>query len=104
MSQQYDIRIWHELYSTAIKQAKSEAKKEQMKRKLYAATESEPQDEDISLDVIKRRVARKRMIHRRYREFMELHNRLTGGKLAVHMKGEHSTTNAIFVFLYKRVS
>lgn len=92
MFQQYDIRIWHEVYSAAIKQAKNEAKKERMKRKLYAVTDNnEPQDDqEISLDAVKRRVPLKHMIHRRYREFMELHNRLTGGKLAVHMKGKHS--------------
>ena len=86
MSQQYDIRIWHEVYSAAIRHAKNEAKKENMKRKLYA-NEKEPEDEEVSLEAIKRSVALKRMIHRRYREFMELHNRLTAGKLGIHMKG-----------------
>ncbi len=90
MFQQYDIRIWHEVYSAAMKQAKNEAKKERMKKKLYAVPDNnEAQDEqEISLDVVKRTVPLKRMIHRRYREFMELHNRLTGGKLAVHMKSK----------------
>lgn len=60
-----------------------------MKKKLYTVTaDNEPEAEEISLDAIKRRVPLKRMIHRRYREFMELHNRLTAGKLAVHMKGK----------------
>lgn len=61
-------------------------KKERMKRKLYAR-ENEPEDEELSLEVIKRSVPLKHMIQRRYREFMELHNRLTAGKLGVHMKG-----------------
>ena len=61
-----------------------------MKRKLYAVTDNEPDDEeDISLDIIKRAIPLKRAINRRYREFMELHNRLTGGQLGVHMKGKY---------------
>ena len=83
---QYDIRIWYEVYNAAIRQAKDEAKKEKMKRKLYAR-ENEPEDEELSLEAIKSRVPLKRMINRRYREFMELHNRLTAGKLGIHMKG-----------------
>ena len=65
-----------------------------MKRKLYAR-ENEPEDEEVSLEAVKRSVALKRMIHRRYREFMELHNRLTAGKLGVHMKG---TNEALSLF------
>ena len=61
-----------------------------MKRKLYAR-ESQPEDEDVSLEAIKRSVAVKRMICRRYREFMELHNRLTAGNLGSHMKGTRET-------------
>ena len=83
---QYDIRIWYEVYNAAIRQAKDEAKKEKMKRKLYAR-ENELEDEELSLEAIKSRVPLKRMINRRYREFMELHNRLTAGKLGIHMKG-----------------
>ena len=84
--QQYDIRIWYEVYNAAIRQAKDEAKKERMKRKLYAR-ENEPEDEELSLEAIKKRVPLKRKICRRYREFMELHNRLTAGKLGIHLKG-----------------
>ena len=76
------------MYNAAIKEAKNTARKERVKRKLYAATDSQPEDVEISMDVIKRTVPLKRVINRRYREFMELHNRLTGGKLSVHMKGK----------------
>jgi len=61
-----------------------------MKRRLYAR-ESQPEDEEVSLEAIKRSVAVKRMIFRRYREFIELHNRLTAGKLGSHMKGTSET-------------
>ena len=85
---QYDIRIWHEVYSAAVKQAKNEAKKEQMRRRLYGdLTDNEQEDEGFSLERIKRNVPLKRVISRRYREFMELHNRLTSGQLSAHMKG-----------------
>jgi len=57
-----------------------------MKRKRYSR-ENEPEDEELSLEALKRRVSLKRMINRRYREFMELHNRLTAGKLGIHTKG-----------------
>ena len=57
-----------------------------MKRKLYAR-ENEPEDEELSLEAIKGKVPLKRKICRRYREFMELHNRLTAGKLGIHLKG-----------------
>ena len=86
MLQQYDIRIWYEVYNAAIRQAKDEARKEKMKRKLYAR-ENEPDDEELSLEAIKSRVPLKRKICRRYREFMELHNRLSAGKLGIHLKG-----------------
>lgn len=87
---QYDIRIWHEVHSAAIKQARSDAKKERMKRRLYddpMHNKEVGDDDEMSLDKIKRRVLLKRIINRRYREFMELHNRLTNGPLSVHMKG-----------------
>ena len=59
-----------------------------MKRRLYGDhTDNGQSDEEISLDRIKRNVPLKRVIDRRYREFMELHSRLTGGELGVHMKG-----------------
>ena len=47
----------------------------------------EADDDELSLEKIKRRVPLKRVINRRYREFMELHNRLTNGPFSVHMKG-----------------
>ena len=59
-----------------------------MKRRLYGdPTFNEDDDAELSLENIKSRVPLKRVINRRYREFMELHNRLTSGELAVHMKG-----------------
>ena len=76
------------MYSAAVKQAKSEAKKERMRRRLYGdLTDNEQEDKELSLERIKRNLPLKRVINRRYREFMELHNRLTGGQLSVHMKG-----------------
>ena len=86
---QYDIRIWYEVHNAAIKQARSDAKKEQIKRKLYGDPihSNEADDDELSLEKIKRRVPLKRVINRRYREFMELHNRLTNSPLSVHMKG-----------------
>lgn len=85
---EYDIRIWYEVHNAAIKQARSDAKKEQIKRKLYGDPihSKEADDDELSLEKIKRRVPLKRVINRRYREFMELHNRLTNSPLGVHMK------------------
>lgn len=61
-----------------------------MKRRLYADDkDSKEDDEEISLDRIKQNLPLRRVINRRYREFMELHNRLMSGELAVHMKGIH---------------
>ena len=85
---QYDIRIWNDVYKAAIKEANNAAKKERTKRKLYAGADNPPEDVEISMDMIKRNVPLKRVINRRYREFMELHNRLTGGKLSSYMKGD----------------
>ncbi|PFX34399.1 uncharacterized protein LOC111325244 [Stylophora pistillata] len=83
---EYDIRIWNDVYKAAIKEAKNAAKKEMTKRNLYAGNDNLLEDVEISMDVIKRSVPLKRVINRRYREFMELHNRLTGGNLSVYMK------------------
>ena len=76
------------MYKAAIKEANNAAKKERTKRKLYAGADNPPEDVEISMDMIKRNVPLKRVINRRYREFMELHNRLTGGKLSGYMKGD----------------
>lgn len=66
-----------------------------MKKRLYADDDkdSKEDDEEISLDRIKQNVPLRRVINRRYREFMELHNRLMSGELAVHMKGIHFVVN-----------
>ena len=81
------------MYNAAIRQAKDEAEKERTKRKLYAR-ENEPEDEELSLEAIKRRFPLKRKICRRYREFMELHNRLTAGKLGIYLKGINEAQSA----------
>ena len=68
-----------------------------MKRRLYGnPTDNEQDDEELSLDRIKRNVSLKRSINRRYREFMELHNRLTGGELCEHMKGKRARGTHLF--------
>lgn len=101
---QYDIRIWYEVYSAAIKQAKSEAKKERMRRRLYGdLTDNEQEDKELSLERIKRNVPLKRVINRRYREFMELHNRLTSGQLSVHMKGIDQNETNYLQFMYSKI-
>ena len=70
-----------------------------MKRRLYADDkDSKEDDEEISLDRIKQNVPLRRVINRRYREFMELHNRLMSGELAVHMKGIHFVVNLVDKF------
>lgn len=65
----YDIRIWPDIYQKQLREAGSQ--------------NSLTQNEATSMDS----VPLIREIKRRYREFLFLHNRLTHGHLAKHMKG-----------------
>lgn len=59
-----------------------------MKRRLYGDfIFNEDDDVELFLENIKSRVFLKRVINRRYREFMEFYNRLISGEFVVYMKG-----------------
>jgi len=68
---QYDIRIWPNIYKALLEEADKQNQDDS----------SEPKEHK------KKSFHYKRAIKRRYREFMELHSRLTNGPLAIYMKG-----------------
>ena len=79
---QYDIRIWPEVYQLAIYEARSSVDPEENGEAVEPSDEGtcQPAEELKKVDC-------KRIIKRRYREFMELHNRLVHGIHAKDMKG-----------------
>ncbi|XP_048590138.1 uncharacterized protein LOC5517514 [Nematostella vectensis] len=82
---EYDIRIWPQVYKALV----SGSNQQEMSLR---ALKKEPSDAGEKIDSKKlrasfeRAIPVKRAIKRRYREFMELHSRLTSGPLAVQMK------------------
>uniref|UniRef100_A0A6P8HHZ0 Uncharacterized protein LOC116292321 isoform X2 n=1 Tax=Actinia tenebrosa TaxID=6105 RepID=A0A6P8HHZ0_ACTTE len=68
---EYDIRIWPSVYKAVLDE----------KNQLQSTEEKEENPHN------KKTIPYKRVIKRRYREFMELHSRLCSGPTAMYMKG-----------------